>query len=165
MFSMLVISCDPTEIVEPDLINFGFTEDYTNTLQIQAHTAYVSLPYGSTLTSLQINGDVLWGPDFVINGDHSVIYQFDTIYSTHNGMGVYRDTTNYVLTLGDAVYSGTLIKPDYPQLQLLALDMQEDYHFTWSTQKSPDNFLLNVGFFGGSPELNVQLSGKKRGYQ
>ena len=39
---------------------------------------------------------------------------------------------SYAKTLGD-VYSGTLIKPNCPQLQLPVLNMEEDYHFTWTT--------------------------------
>lgn len=160
----VLASCKLTKTVEPYLVNYSFTDDYTGTLQIASNTAYVSLPYTSTLSTLKINGRVLWGPDFVMNAEDCVIYQFDRIYGTNNGMGVYRDTTNYVLTLGEKIYSGTLINPSVPHLNLPEFDLGNDYHFTWDVTQSPDNFWLNVGFFGGSPEENVQLSSGKRSY-
>ena len=164
VLSAILAACDPARIVEPDLINYAFCDDYPYTMQIQSNTAYVSLPYDCTLSSLEINGRVLWGPDFTNNTENSMVYQFNTIYGTNNGMGVYRDTTNYVLTLGDKIFTGTLINPSVPHLNLPGFDLENDYHFTWDMHRSPDNFWLNVGFFGGSPEQNEQLGRAKRSY-
>lgn len=160
---LLCGSCEKDQITGLDLTNNYYLATFRYVLSISGNDATLSCPLGEIPGLLTINGrtfgDEYWWPSS--QTAHHVYYEIPNIYG---GEYVYRDTTDYTLIANGASYSGRIIRPGIPVMNMPEFDLGEDYSFSWTADPQPLYFRLNLYFLDEHPDRCIQLDGRKRSY-
>lgn len=142
----------------------NYSAEFAYQLSISHTSALLRCPRGEYPGILTINGrtfgEEYWWPAFEI--DDYTYYEYPNIYGAP---GIIRDTTDYVLTKGDKTFSGRIMRPGVPIVNLPDLDLDRDYTIRWSADPQPMYFILKVNFMDDNPDKYIQLSGKTRSYK
>lgn len=129
---------------------------------LSLYAATLRCSFGDTPDSLTINDrtfNELW-PSF--NTEEYVYYEipWDWAYNF-----AYQDTTDYILNKDGNTYSGRIIRPGAPIMNMPQFDIENDYTFSWTATPQPQYFRLNLYFFDDNPDIYTQLAGNKRYYK
>ncbi len=160
---LLCGSCEKDQITGLDLTSNDYTDAFTYVLSISINDARLRCPLGELPGILTINGRTFGEEYWWLSSQtaHHVYYEYPNIYG---GESVFRDTTDYTLTKDGKTYSGRIIQPGAPIMNMPEFELGEDYSFSWTADPQPLYFRLNLYFLDEHPDRIIQLPGRKRSY-
>lgn len=137
-----------------------YSKDYRYILSISRTSVDMIMPLGETCDSLYVNGLHLLWPEWTNQTDDRITYHFEggALFSDNTGK------SDYLFTKNGKTYSGSILDPQAPSINIAQLDLNNDYSFSWTASPKPKHYLLNINFLDDTPDIFVQLSGNKRSY-
>lgn len=163
LFALLFLgSCDTSRVTALDITNSDYLADFRYVLSVDHMGLILRMPKGEAWGTLTINGktyEECWD-NFQIEDYIYYTIDNDFVHDTDT----FESVTNYTLSKNGKTYSGRIITPGVPMMQLPAFDINEDYRFEWDADPKPMYFLINIYYLDDTPDEYVQLSGHKRSY-